>query len=238
MGREIWFNVSPENMSNKYYEPKAGIAMELKGKWDNINNLHYWQNKTILMNEVKEVCGVGREKARKIVDAFLAAGILEKKNNVYLVHRAKPPYVKFDVDTINYLLDGVSNDCLKVYCYLKNKWDIHCSYDYAIENYFFSNGELLRMMGYNDRQAANIKKITNILFLLEEDLKLIKYNHESVGRPGYHGVYHELLGVYDSATAKKAKEESEEEIKRMELEGQSAVKGMTSDGYFHLTQVI
>lgn len=128
-------------------------------------------------------------KIDKIVNAYLMLGTISEQGDYYIISEVKEKFVKLTIPTAQFCIENLSEFNMKIYCYLLNKQQIHDAYKHK-ENYFFSIVELLRATGYSEG-SKNKLKVTQALNLLE-NLGLIEYNHDSVGRPGKHGTYMEL----------------------------------------------
>lgn len=139
-------------------------------------------------------------KIEKMINAYLMLGTIIEDGENYIISKAEDKFVKLTISTAQFCIENLSELSMKVYCYLLNKKQIHDRYNYK-ENYFFSKSELLRAVGYS-RGGKTELKLEQALALLE-NLGLIEYNHQSVGRPGVHGLYLELYNVNQYSNVQK-----------------------------------
>ena len=152
------------------------------------------------MSAFQDKCGLGIKKARIVLQTFLDLEILKEFEGKYLLNDVQPHFIRLKISTIKFCLNFLNADAFKVYCYLKNKYDMHVYYQYD-DNYFFTKKELMIMMGYNPDSPSTKRKINDILSGLYE-LELIRYNPEFVCKHGQcGGRYYELYKVNEECPA-------------------------------------
>lgn len=117
--------------------------------------------------------GIDSRKTTRLLKNFIDLGILEVKGYDYIVHKAKPPYLKIPISTVKFCLEHMGDLDFKVYCVLLNMFNKHQYYGYK-ENYFFSKKELLEGVGYTNN-ARNLHIADEALIILKK-LGFIEYD--------------------------------------------------------------
>lgn len=194
---ELHLNVDRNNMQIKNYMPLALGYGHIEGKWNGEINRKYIE-KIKFRNMLKNQLKVSKNRVKIVIDTFIELGFLKDDGKNYILENVDGVYITLHADTVRFCLKHFSNLDFKVYCYLKNKWEIHEHYKYK-ENYFFSENDILEMLGYS-KSARNHVLIRESLLHLEKE-NLISFCHKSVGRPGYHGKYLELYYVNEFAAS-------------------------------------
>lgn len=144
--------------------------------------------------QLRTTMGHSQYKTRTLLQAFIDMGLMEEKNNEYIIQPTTDPFVTLKINTIDFCLDNkMDSYTFKVYCFLLHKYQAHVYY-HMRDNYFFSEKELIVRMGYGVN-GASYEKVKNALRLLE-DLGLISYNHNSVHRKNKTGIYKELYAAH------------------------------------------
>lgn len=193
------FDVSENKMSNKDYNLLVVGGINLWGEWNTASKKKFMSKKD-LRTMMKNTCHINKNKVSRVIKVLTELNILVEYEDYYFLNDVNGTYIQLYPETVEYIMEVLSENTFKIYCYLKNKYDIHVRYGFK-ENYFFSHTELLRMMGYA-KSAANVKKIKWHLGELEAN-GLIEYNHNLVGRPGHHGLYMELYEVHNVSNVQK-----------------------------------
>lgn len=184
-------DISDKVMKEKNYDMQVGVLANFTGYIDAEKECRVIP-KVDFLDSMKKTLKLTKYKSKIIIETFLELGILtEDKDNYYLSPR-KTSFLKLLVPTAKYCLDALSPLSFKVYCFLLNKYNINQFYKHQT-NYFFSKKEILESLGYSD-SGKNYTMISEILATLSK-IGLISYNTELVGRPGSHGLYHELYSV-------------------------------------------
>lgn len=169
--------------------------------------------------------GLSRYKIKVIIDTFIDLDFIRAENDYYIVNPVKTPFVKLLNTTVAYCLTHLGAVDFKIYCYLMHKYQKHLAGNY-VENYFFSEKELIKMMGYGVN-GASYEKIKQALHTLE-DVGLISYNHYSVTRSPSRGLYKELYNVKEVSHPQiKSSEEMQQgdyEIDNYDLPGWEGMK--------------
>ena len=216
MGDEhVLISVKDELMVNKnYHVGVAGLIPDMGHVRDNVRVL----DKSEFLAYIKKELKLSNYKAKTVLEVFIVGELLledKEDKNILYAPNIESNFIRILKTTVRYCINNLSDLAFKVYCYLLNKYNMHIYYDHT-DNYFFSVNELLRKMGYNDRSAKSHRMINETLITLKK-LKLIDYNQESVGRPGKHGVYHELYKVNEySSVQKEAIVDTVKSIKQIE----------------------
>lgn len=208
--RKIFLSLKKEYMETKALDYLGYAVTNFIGKADSENSIRIFSKKEF-SEFIKDNVNISRYKSKACFEALLAAGIIEQVgDDSYALGKVAPPFLKLLPDTIRYFFKHYHSEHLKVYCYLLNKYNMHEIYGW-VSNYYFSIAELLRVIGYNDRNQKNNKFMYEILFELENN-GFIKYNHERTSKAGCHGVYFELLYVssYSPNSIKASKEVMED----------------------------
>lgn len=191
----VLISVDEKHMQQKNYEPGVMVVAKDIG-YINQDNERY-VNRSELIARMKEVLHLTKYKCSIILDVFIQSGLISQgknKNELYL-NPIKNNFLKILMTTARYCLEHLSSNEFKIYCYLFNKYNMHIYYHHY-ENYYFSEKEVAESIGYRGRNPNTTRMIKESLLTLKE-LGLIDYNEESVGRPGKHGIYHELYGVFE-----------------------------------------
>ena len=191
----MFISVAEEHMKNKQYSPSvAALAQDLGYIENDIRII----DRSEFLAYLRKELGLSKYKCQTVLDAFIAADLIQvdkTDSRRLLISPLKSHFIKLLKTTVRFCVKSLSDLSFKVYCYLFGKYNIHLYYNH-VENYFFSENELLRQIGYNDRAEKNHRMIKEVLSVLKK-LKLIDYNEKNVSRPGKHGTYHELYGVYE-----------------------------------------
>ena len=195
--RCIMLNVDNNNMKQKNYDLKVLAIANFQGYIDTEKKCRVIDKKEFLAN-MKNVLKMTKYKCGIVIETLIELDIIKEEGNNYCLNPVTAPFLKLYAPTVKYLINNLSTFNFKLYCYLLNKYNINKAYD-LIENYFFSKKELLEICGYT-RAQKNLLILEQGLNTLEE-LGLVSYNHQSVGRSGKHGTYHELYWVSDAANA-------------------------------------
>ena len=186
-------------LKNKNYNISALSYAMLNGWVDQEHGYRIISEKEFLAALKKEL-KLSKYKCSVILDAFLAAEIVHRSEDGYLMfHMTKQNFLKLLVPTVKFCLMHLNEFEFKTYCILANQYNIHKHYNYR-DNYFFSIKDLLEKMGYCAADSNNLRRINEALALLKE-IGLINYNKEFVGRPGKHGLYRELYSVEQKSTS-------------------------------------
>lgn len=193
----IMLNVDKDNMKQKNYDLKVLAIANFQGYVDTERNCRVIDKKEFLAN-MKNVLKMTKHKCGIVTEALVELDIIREEGSNYCLNPVTAPFLKLYAPTVKYLINNLSPFNFKLYCYLLNKYNINKAYN-LMDNYFFSKKELLEVCGYS-RAQKNLLMLEQGLNTLEE-LALISYNHNSVGRPGKHGTYHELYWVSDAANA-------------------------------------
>ncbi len=194
MENKVFISVAKEHMKEKNYNPKAIVIAQDLGYIKEGNRVIDRQEFTAYLQETLKMT---KYKCKKVIDTFVDTGILLKDkidDNLLIMPSLKGNFLRLLRSTTRFCLNGLSDFAFKVYCYLFNKYNINQTYQHN-ENFFFSKKQILEDLGYSRGQDKLIQ-LNDALSILQ-DLHMISYNEEAVGRPGKHGTYHELYRVYE-----------------------------------------
>lgn len=178
-----------EYLKNKNYNMSALSIANMTG-WIDTKNKHRIVNRKEFEKQLKQELHLTKYKCSVIIDAFIAADVIEEHGKDLWLQETKSNFLKLFVPTVKYCLNHLGDMEFKVYCILLNKYTLN-QYYHMNENYFFSSKELLEMIGYNGTDGTNVRQMGETLTTLKI-LGLIDYSEDFVGRSGKHGLYREL----------------------------------------------
>lgn len=149
---------------------------------------------------------------------FIDDGTIGKRK-IYIINEIEiGNYVFIKTKTLKYLVDSANQNVIKVYAYLKYKWEIHKKGRFS-EQYKFTSTELLNMLGYAASHKREYDMIDNILnSLINEGLIKIHDYQVDMGS-GRKTWYHFLDGVsedYKQNNLHRQTKKSENEKKKEE----------------------
>lgn len=176
---------------------------------DSYDNIRYVYKDDITLNSIKNYydnnevklreLNVSASSLKRLVKLLKDIGYLKESiiNNkeVYILPHLTNNFISVKTETLQYLVNTANRDVIKVYCYLKAK------YNYK-DNYEFTEHELLNAIGYRSLSTENYNKIKDILVCLSNN-GLIAYHieqkeiHKSNGKK-YNTFYHILDIVNDN----------------------------------------
>ncbi len=195
----ILVSVAEDHMQIRNYEPGVAALASTFGRVEDDRRII---NRTELTDNMKKLFGLSKYKCKQIIDVLLETGLFEQGesvNELYVV-QLTTNFLKMFVTTVRFCCEHLSTFTFKVYCYLFNKYNMHIYYQYN-DNYFFSEKEILESIGYS--RNVNIRRRLKESLKILKKLGLIEYSEEAAGRPGKHGVYHELYAVYNYSPIQK-----------------------------------
>lgn len=148
--------------------------------------LQYFRDKDEVFSE---------RKIRDTVKLFIGAGLLvegirDGKKIYYITDLEPGEYVFIKVPTLRYLVDTATQNVIKVYAYLKKRWEQHIDFNFK-DNYCFSKKELLEVIGYSVANAGKEGKIISHILDCLVNNELIQYR--KITKQGV--PYLELLAV-------------------------------------------
>lgn len=199
--------VEINKLDDKRYEPDI-LYFVVAYSWMD-EDVRYIKKKE-LRKVLMKALNINSRKVTRLINNFIALGILEIKGYDYIVHKAKPPYLNIPIPTVKFCLEHMGDLDFKIYCVLLNMYNKHEYYGYK-ENYFFTKKELLESIGYiND--SHNLHIVDEALVILKK-LGCIAYagpkrKKQADGRLSK-GYYFELLHVNRNP---KAKEEADRQF--------------------------
>ena len=165
-------NVEVNKLENKKYQLDV-LSLIVYNSWMNDDQTVRMIKKKDLRKILVESLKIDSRKTTRLLNNFIDLGILEVKGYDYIVHKAKPPYLKIPISTVKFCLEHMSDLDFKVYCVLLNMFNKHQYYGYS-ENYFFSKKELLEGVGYTNN-ARNLHIADEALVILKK-LGFIEYD--------------------------------------------------------------
>ena len=151
---------------------------------------------------------------RNLLKLFIKINLLEEGElegkKVYFLPDSSKPFVQIKTETLRFLVNTANTNVIKVYAYLKNKWENHVKYKFK-DNYRFSEAELLAAIGYTTiNNKNNYLMIKDILQCLQNN-ELIKIHKEYIKTAtGKLADYYEIDFVsedYKHTLSSKAKQE-------------------------------
>ena len=150
---------------------------------------------------------------RNLLKLFIKINLLEEGElegkKVYFLPDSSKPFVQIKTETLRFLVNTANTNVIKVYAYLKNKWENHVKYKFK-ENYRFSEAELLAAIGYKANCSDNYQMIRDILQCLQNN-ELIKIHKQYITTAsGKVADYYEIDSVsedYKQTLSSKAKKE-------------------------------
>lgn len=101
-----------------------------------------------------------RQTTAKHFDYLIKKGYLINQEDKYIIINPEDYFFKIPLDTLQYLIDTVKEEVIKIYIYLGTK------YSYKPKEYIFTNKELCEHLGLQYRN--NSTRITNILDILKK----------------------------------------------------------------------
>ena len=162
-------------------------------------------------------CPVSERTVREMIKLFAGAGILkegelDKKKVYFLPDLEKGEFVYIKTDTLRYLVNTATSNVIKVYAFLKKKYQQHIDFKYT-EPYRFSQRKLLEVLGYNPdiNNAETAKMVKDIINCLENN-KLIEASKswvktDSGNATNYYileNVYEDYYDNFPAANTKKS----------------------------------
>ena len=198
-------DVSSDKMKNQNYNLYLTIIANTMGYVDK-DKQYRIVPKIEVRAYLRDSLKLTKYKIKTLLDTYKILGLMDEEGSNFIFYPIKKNFVSLSFSTTMYFLDFFSDFIFKVYCWLLNKYDLHCAYFKGKENYYFNKKELLESIGYSN-STPNRHKLDDALILLEK-LGYIQYNHQYIGRPGKHGLYLELYQVnkYGNTQIKSAKE--------------------------------
>lgn len=207
ISRTSYIPIGKELVKDKNYIVSIRALLDNYCKSD--KDKHKIISKKDLKSMMRKVFKLQSRKINTVIQTYLDLNILaELDENNYIVNFIKP-FVTLDPETVQYCLTTLSDLSFKVYCYLKNMYELKDYYDYKETEFWkFSvtghNG-LLEACGYYSDSSNNRKKMNWILETLQ-DVGLISISEpfplqDEEGQ--FHGWYRYLYAVYDKSNAQK-----------------------------------
>ena len=205
LDNKMLLDVSSDKMKNRNYNLYLTIIANTMGYVDK-DKQYRVVPKTEVRAYLRDSLKLTKYKIKTLLDTYKILGLMDEEGGNFIFYPVKKNFVSLSFSTTMYFLDFFSDFIFKVYCWLLNKYDLHCTYFKGKENYYFNKKELLESIGYSNNDI-NRHKLDDALILLEK-LDYIQYNHQYIGRPGKHGLYLELYQVnkYGNAQIRSAKE--------------------------------
>lgn len=175
-------------MKDKKYNPRLYAALCVKTDFDGmIRSVEDRDN-------VESYMGIGHKKFMTGYNYLKDLGLIESKDSINRVKRqiVGMKFVVFKENLLKEVIENLDDYEFKVYCYLLNKYNMHCTYNCKAK-YNFSKSEILVNLGYSKAQS-NLNKMENVLDKLE-NMGYIRYSKKRVGALGGHGTYFPLEWV-------------------------------------------
>lgn len=187
---EVFIKVSDEAMSIRNYNPSLSVMASQVGY---IKNTYRIIRKTEYKSLLRTKLKLSRYKVDKLIQVYIDLNLISEEGEYYKFNPIQKSFIKLTLPTALYFLDNLSDYVFKVYCWFLNKYEIHLKRYYNSDNFFFSIKQIIEGIGYS-KTSTSWSRMMEALNTLEQ-LGYISYNHEKVGRPGHHGLYHELYWV-------------------------------------------
>lgn len=187
---EVFIKVSEEAMSIRNYNPSLSVVASQAGY---IKNTYRIIRKTEYKSLLRTKLKLSRYKVDKLIQVYIDLNLISEEGEYYKFNPIQKSFIKLTLPTALYFLDNLSDYVFKVYCWFLNKYEIHLKKYYNGDNFFFSITQVIEGIGYS-KTSTSWSRMMEALNTLEQ-LGYISYNHEKVGRPGHHGLYHELYWV-------------------------------------------
>lgn len=187
---EVFIKVSDEAMSIRNYNPSLSVVASQAGY---IKNTYRIIRKTEYKSLLRTKLKLSRYKVDKLIQVYIDLNLISEEGEYYKFNPIQKSFIKLTLPTALYFLDNLSDYVFKVYCWFLNKYEIHLKKYYNSDNFFFSIKQVIEGIGYS-KTSTSWSRMMEALNTLEQ-LGYISYNHEKVGRPGHHGLYHELYWV-------------------------------------------
>ncbi len=187
---EVFIKVSEEAMSIRNYNPSLSVVASQAGY---IKNTYRIIRKTEYKSLLRTKLKLSRYKVDKLIQVYIDLNLISEEGEYYKFNPIQKSFIKLTLPTALYFLDNLSDYVFKVYCWFLNKYEIHLKKYYNDDNFFFSVKQVIEGIGYS-KTSTSWSRMMEALNTLEQ-LGYISYNHEKVGRPGHHGLYHELYWV-------------------------------------------
>lgn len=187
---EVFIRVSDEAMSIRNYNPSLSLVASQAGY---IKNTYRIIRKTEYKSLLRTKLKLSRYKVDKLIQVYIDLNLISEEGEYYKFNPIQKSFIKLTLPTALYFLDNLSDYVFKVYCWFLNKYEIHLKKYYNSDNFFFSIKQVIEGIGYS-KTSTSWSRMMEALNTLEQ-LGYISYNHEKVGRPGHHGLYHELYWV-------------------------------------------
>lgn len=237
---EVFIKVADEAMSIRNYNPSLSVVASqvgyIKNTYRIIKKTEY---KTLLRAKLK----LSKYKVDKLIQVYIDLNLITEEGEYYKFNPIQKSFIKLTLPTALYFLDNLSDYVFKVYCWFLNKYEIHLKKYYNGDNFFFSIKQIIEGIGYS-KTSTSWSRMMEALNTLEQ-LGYISYNHEKVGRPGHHGLYHELYWVkkYGKAQIKAtedliehyAEEVTEDMIPRLVVNNKNQLEQLEKHNKLELT---
>lgn len=199
--------IAKENLKNKNY------LTTLRAMLDNYcsskkvgDNIVKTIKKKDLRSLMRQVFNLQSRKINTVLDTYESLGILsEEDKDTYIVNFVTP-FITLDPETVQYCLTTLSELSFKVYCYLKNQYELWSKNNNYRPWMFSVSGEggLLEICGYSKNGGVNNKKRMGWVLETLQNVKLIEISDPF---PLYkedgtiHGNYRYLYKVNDRSVA-------------------------------------
>lgn len=187
---EVFIKVADETMSVRNYNPSLSVVASQVGY---IKNTYRIIKKTEYKALLRTKLKLSRYKVDKLIQVYIDLDLITEEGEYYKFNPIQKNFIKLTLPTALYFLDNLSDYVFKVYCWFLNKYEIHLKRYYNSDNFFFSIKQIIEGIGYS-KTSTSWSRMMEALNTLEQ-LGYISYNHNKVGRPGHHGLYHELYWV-------------------------------------------
>lgn len=110
---------------------------------------------------------------KRTIRLFLSADLIKEstyqKKKIYILNDLqKGDFIYIKTNVLQFLTDTSSMNTIKIYSFLKKKYQQHIDLKFT-EDYRFSKAKLLEVIGYSDNNSNNYEMINNILVNLENN---------------------------------------------------------------------
>lgn len=181
-----FMNLTIDDMVYGYIQHMATFAPELKVLYVPVDKV------SVEKKEIAKIIGRTARTVSNRINKLVSADLLKEENVkvsgkdtlCYVIpQETKGRYQIIYDEMLYYLICTRTSDCIKIYLYLKNKYDWKKKTD---EMYSFTNAELLTAIGYSSNYDGNAsRKIQYILdsFMREGLIKWVEYYETINNKP-------------------------------------------------------
>lgn len=169
--------IAKENLKDKNYLTTLRAMLDnycsVKKVGDNIVKTI---KKKDLRSLMRQVFNLQSRKINIVLDTYESLGILSEEDEETYVVNFVTPFITLDPETVQYCLTSLSELSFKIYCYLKNQYELWSKNNNYRPWMFSVSGEggLLEVCGYSRNAGANNKKRMGWVLETLQNVKLIE----------------------------------------------------------------